>query len=174
MYIQSDDLTLRNFMMMMMMLMMWLQVLMGFLQENTPASELPLLISFEAKSLGDAKFKLAKLRMEALGYAVSKFANDGFALLRGDRMFQKQSANMLTKTTTTAAAAAAAAAAATEAYSQDVSPPGTPDEKETAAMKSSDIVQESISSFKSNQQSAQVLTTHFGAVEGPEEDKEPI
>ena len=25
---------------------------MGFLQENTPVSELPLLISFEAKSLG--------------------------------------------------------------------------------------------------------------------------
>ena len=26
--------------------------MMGFLQENTPVSELPLLISFEAKSLG--------------------------------------------------------------------------------------------------------------------------
>ena len=36
--------------------------------------------------IGDTKFKLAKLRMEKLGYAVAKFANDGFALLRGDRM----------------------------------------------------------------------------------------
>ena len=65
------------------------EVMMGFLQENTPASELPLLISFEAKSLGDTKFKMAKIRMQALGYAVAKFANDGFALLRGDRMFGK-------------------------------------------------------------------------------------
>ena len=139
---------------------------MGFLQENTPTSELPLLISFEAKSLGDAKFKLAKLRMEALGYAVSKFANDGFALLRGDRMFQKQSsaaaANIQAKTT---------AAAASSFSSQDLSPPHHQalDEKETASsiMRSpADTVQESIST--------QVLTTHFGAIEGPEEDKEPI
>ena len=145
---------------------------MGFLQENTPTSELPLLISFEAKSLGDAKFKLAKLRMEVLGYAVSKFANDGFALLRGDRMFQKQSA---------AAAAAAAAAniqtkttTAASSSSPDLSPHHhAPDEKETTASSSimrltPDTVQESISI------STQVLTTHFGAIEGPEEDKEPI
>ena len=32
--------------------------------------------------IGDTKFKLAKLRMEKLGYAVAKFANDGFALLK--------------------------------------------------------------------------------------------
>ena len=61
---------------------------MGFLLETTPVSELPLLISFEAKSLGDVKFKLAEKRMISLGYAVAKYANDGFALLRGDRMFQ--------------------------------------------------------------------------------------
>lgn len=85
------------------------EVMMGFLQENTPVSELPLLISFEAKSLGtcssissiiilhdltqncvgDTKFRLAKVRMEKLGYAVAKFANDGFALLRGDRMLAR-------------------------------------------------------------------------------------
>jgi hypothetical protein len=65
---------------------------MGFLLESTPVSELPLLVSFEAKSLGDVKFKLASLRMEQLGYAIAKFANDGFALLRGDRMFANQRA----------------------------------------------------------------------------------
>jgi len=63
---------------------------MGFIMETTPVSELPLLISFEAKSLGEVKFKLAQARMVSLGYAVARYANDGFALLRGDRMFQKQ------------------------------------------------------------------------------------
>ena len=56
----------------------------------TLVSELPLLISFEAKSLGEVKFKLAQARMISLGYAVARYANDGFALLRGDRMFQKK------------------------------------------------------------------------------------
>lgn len=28
--------------------------------------------------------------MISLGYAVARYANDGFALLRGDRMFQKK------------------------------------------------------------------------------------
>jgi hypothetical protein len=37
---------------------------MGFMVDSSPAAELPLLISFEAKSLGDKKFKLAKKKME--------------------------------------------------------------------------------------------------------------
>jgi len=64
-------------------------VLMGFVQESTPISELPLLIEFEAKSIGK-KFPAAKEAMEKVGYVVSNFAADGFALLRGDRMLAQR------------------------------------------------------------------------------------
>ena len=60
---------------------------MGFLQETEHVSNLPLLISFEAKSLGEVKFRLAQERMISLGYAVARYGNDGFALLRGDKCF---------------------------------------------------------------------------------------
>lgn len=60
-------------------------VLMGFLRHDTPVTELPLIIDFEAKSIAK-KFPLAKERMEYLGYAVSPFGNDGFAILRADRI----------------------------------------------------------------------------------------
>mmetsp|Transcript_31988 Transcript_31988/g.46090 ORF Transcript_31988/g.46090 Transcript_31988/m.46090 type:complete len:398 (+) Transcript_31988:3-1196(+) len=61
-------------------------VLMSFLSQDVPNSELPLLINFEAKSIAD-KFDLAKQAMENRGYVVSHFATDGFALLRGDRIY---------------------------------------------------------------------------------------
>ena len=58
--------------------------------------------------IGDTKFKLAKLGMEKLGYAVAKFANDGFALLRGDSssqvgtgVVQQQDQNVLVAAPTT-------------------------------------------------------------------------
>jgi hypothetical protein len=44
--------------------MFW-QVLMGFLREDAPLDELPLLVDFEAKSIAK-KFPLAKARMEQL------------------------------------------------------------------------------------------------------------
>jgi hypothetical protein len=40
-------------------------VLMGFLRSTTPASELPLIIDFEAKSIAK-KYPAAKARMEEL------------------------------------------------------------------------------------------------------------
>jgi hypothetical protein len=68
------------------------QVLMGFLLDSTPVADLPLLISFEAKSIAD-HFEEAIAHMQKRGYVVSnkgvegRPTNDGFALLRGDMMF---------------------------------------------------------------------------------------
>ena len=61
-------------------------VLMSFVRD-VPTGDLPLLIEFEAKSIG-AKFPAAKVQLEQRGYIVSKFAADGFALLRGDKIFR--------------------------------------------------------------------------------------
>lgn len=61
-------------------------VLMSFVRD-VPTGDLPLLIEFEAKSIG-AKFPAAKIQLEQRGYIVSKFAADGFALLRGDKIFR--------------------------------------------------------------------------------------
>ena len=61
-------------------------VLMSFVRD-VPTGDLPLLIEFEAKSIG-AKFPAAKLQLEQRGYVVSKFAADGFAMLRGDKIFR--------------------------------------------------------------------------------------
>lgn len=62
------------------------EVLMSFVKEGTRHSELPLLIEFEAKSIGK-KFPAAKEHMEKMGYAVSDFGADGFALLKADHIF---------------------------------------------------------------------------------------
>ena len=61
------------------------QVLMGFLNDKAMIREygLPLLIDFEAKSIAK-KFPHARDRMLSLGYIVSPFGQDGFALLHGD------------------------------------------------------------------------------------------
>eukprot|EP01032_Pedospumella_encystans_P014682 gene14682-16844_t len=61
------------------------EVLTGFLRLDTPLEELPLLIDFEAKSIAK-KYPLAKERMEQLGYIVSPFGQDGFAILHADRI----------------------------------------------------------------------------------------
>jgi hypothetical protein len=58
---------------------------MSFLNFDTPAAELPLIIEFEAKSIGK-KYPLAKERMEYLGYYVTPFGQDGFALLKAERV----------------------------------------------------------------------------------------
>lgn len=61
---------------------------MGFISPETPTSELPLLIEFEAKSIGK-KFPAAKANLEARGYVVTPFGADGFALLKGDSALPK-------------------------------------------------------------------------------------
>lgn len=60
------------------------QVLKSFLDDSIPVSSLPMLISFEAKSLRENE---AALRQQLLdrGYVVSHLANDGFAMLKADR-----------------------------------------------------------------------------------------
>jgi hypothetical protein len=64
-----------------------MQVLMGFLLDEIPAQDLPLIIEFEAKSIAK-KFDSAKEHMEKRGYVVSNFAQDGFALLKADSIFE--------------------------------------------------------------------------------------
>ena len=61
---------------------------MGFISADTPVNELPLLIEFEAKSIGK-KFPAAKANLEARGYIVTPFGQDGFAMLRGDMLFKR-------------------------------------------------------------------------------------
>eukprot|EP01031_Cornospumella_fuschlensis_P032060 gene32060-38769_t len=56
------------------------EVLMGFMAEDAPVSSLPLIVAFEAKSIAK-KFPKVKARMEQLGYVVSPFGQDGFAIL---------------------------------------------------------------------------------------------
>lgn len=63
------------------------EVLMSFVNKNTPLAELPLLIEFEAKSIGKY-FPEAKLEMESCGYVVSDFAADGFAMLKGTKILE--------------------------------------------------------------------------------------
>lgn len=58
-------------------------VLMSFLKDEIGDNDLPLLICFEAKSIGP-KYPAAKAHMEKRGYIVTPFGQDGFALLRGD------------------------------------------------------------------------------------------
>ena len=67
------------------------QVLMGFVRDEVPQSELPLLISFEAKSIRD-HFNETVDHLRKRGYVVSdraddgQITNDGFAMLRGDKI----------------------------------------------------------------------------------------
>ena len=67
------------------------QVLMGFVRSEVPQHELPLLISFEAKSIRD-HFNETVDHLRSRGYVVSdraddgQITNDGFAMLRGDKI----------------------------------------------------------------------------------------
>ena len=63
------------------------EVLMSFVNKDTPLMELPLLIEFEAKSIGK-HFPAAKEEMEKAGYVVSDFAADGFAMLKGAKILE--------------------------------------------------------------------------------------
>eukprot|EP01031_Cornospumella_fuschlensis_P027018 gene27018-32642_t len=56
------------------------QVLMSFLNDDMPTFVLPLLISFEAKSIS-SHYEELRAHLVKRGYIVSHFANDGFALL---------------------------------------------------------------------------------------------
>eukprot|EP01038_Epipyxis_sp_PR26KG_P004821 gene4821-6756_t len=67
------------------------EVLMSFMSEEVPQSELPLLIDFEAKSIAK-KYPAAKARMESRGYVVSPFGQDGFALLKAEFVFYDETA----------------------------------------------------------------------------------
>jgi hypothetical protein len=64
---------------------------MGFVRDEVPQSELPLLISFEAKSIRD-HFNETVDHLRKRGYVVSdraddgQITNDGFAMLRGDKI----------------------------------------------------------------------------------------
>jgi hypothetical protein len=62
-------------------------VLMSFVRD-VPNNDLPLLIEFEAKSIG-SKFPAARSTLEQRGYVVSNFSQDGFALLKAASMFGK-------------------------------------------------------------------------------------
>lgn len=69
------------------------EVLMGFISDDVPPNELPLLISFEAKSI-TKKFDLLRAQMEKRGYVVSnKITNDGLALLKAEVFFNKNRRN---------------------------------------------------------------------------------
>jgi len=67
------------------------QVLMGFVRDEVPAHELPLLISFEAKSIR-TYFNETVDHLRKRGYVVSdraddgQITNDGFAMMRGDKI----------------------------------------------------------------------------------------
>lgn len=67
---------------------------MSFVRE-VPNNDLPLLIEFEAKSIGP-KFPAARATLEDRGYVVSNFSQDGFALLKASSMFGRQSNNGVT------------------------------------------------------------------------------
>lgn len=64
---------------------------MSFLKDDVAVNDLPLLICFEAKSIGP-KYPAAKAHMEKRGYIVTPFGQDGFALLKGDVILQGLSA----------------------------------------------------------------------------------
>jgi len=67
------------------------EVLMSFVNKDTPLMELPLLIQFEAKSIGE-HFPAAKEEMQKVGYVVSDFAADGFAMLKGAKILEMMGA----------------------------------------------------------------------------------
>lgn len=68
---------------------------MGFVDNSVQANELPLLISFEAKSI-KPQFNATVAYLQSRGYVVSERAddgqitNDGFALLMGPRIKAKR------------------------------------------------------------------------------------
>lgn len=62
------------------------EVLMGFLHDGIPNAALPLLISFEAKSILK-HFDSLRAHLQNRGYAVSHLATDGFALLKAEHIF---------------------------------------------------------------------------------------
>lgn len=63
------------------------QVLMSFFRWDTPVSQLPLLVEFEAKSIAK-NFPKAKERLESLGYIVSPYGQDGFAILPRQKILE--------------------------------------------------------------------------------------
>ena len=63
------------------------EVLMSFVNQNTPLAELPLLIEFEAKII-EKHFATVKRDLENIGYVVSDYAGDAVALLKGDKILQ--------------------------------------------------------------------------------------
>lgn len=71
------------------------QVLMGFVKESVPVHELPLLISFEAKSIR-LHFNATVAFLQSRGYVVSdraddgQITNDGFAILKGDSIRERK------------------------------------------------------------------------------------
>jgi len=64
------------------------EVLSSFLTTNM-TNELPLLVSFEAKSLKENYPKMVTL-LKSKGYVVSPFKSDGFALLTADHVMRKK------------------------------------------------------------------------------------
>jgi len=64
------------------------EVIFSFL-ENSKAEELPLLVMFEAKSLGD-DYDATVALMSARGYVVSEKKSDGFALLRAEKVMKNK------------------------------------------------------------------------------------
>jgi len=65
------------------------EVLSSFLN-TTVTTSLPLLVAFEAKSLGP-KYQTTVKLLQSRGYVVSDFKSDGFALLRGSAVLPKTS-----------------------------------------------------------------------------------
>jgi hypothetical protein len=64
------------------------QVLSSFLQpSDTTNAELPLLVNYEAKSMHE-NYPKAVQELQRRGYIVSKYGNDGFALLQAKYMFR--------------------------------------------------------------------------------------
>lgn len=63
------------------------EVLMSFVNEQTPQRELPILIEFEGKSIGK-DYPAAKATLESRGYVVSDFAADGFAMLKKEALLE--------------------------------------------------------------------------------------
>ena len=57
--------------------------------------------------------------MEKLGYAVAKFANDGFALLRGDRMFAKSGSRVTGELAVTNSGASIGSSGSSSSFDED-------------------------------------------------------
>eukprot|EP01039_Chlorochromonas_danica_P007692 gene7692-8499_t len=63
------------------------EVLMSFFRWDTPTHDLPLIVEFEAKSIAK-NYPKARERLESLGYVVSPFGQDGFAILPAQKVLE--------------------------------------------------------------------------------------